>query len=77
MALDRVLGKNRNLSALSQSLWQAVKQAPPRLRAPLLFNLALAERAAGEYQSARLFEEEINDRYPNSVGRFLLLHKNY
>ncbi len=75
IALGRVLGKERDVARLTKRLWKATLDASPEKRAPLLFDLAFLEREAGENASAELFETEVRERFPHSVGAFLLSHR--
>jgi len=75
IALGRVLGKRGDLRSLKKMLWKATLDTDPARRAPLLFDLALLERDAGEDASAELFETEVMEKFPHSVGAFLLSHR--
>lgn len=73
VALKRVLGQKMDLNQLTQQLWKAV-QSSPKDRAAMLYNLSLLEREAKEFASAQLFEAELKEGYPRSVGAFWLSH---
>jgi len=74
IALGKVLGKKGDINGLTQRLWKAIQNASDNEKAPLLYDLALLERTAGELSSAELFEEEVRKGYPHSVGSFWLSH---
>ena len=72
IAIGKALGKKEDNNQLSQSLWKMIQSAKAEEKAPLLFDLSLLERNAGEEESAVLFESEVREKYPLSVGAFWL-----
>jgi outer membrane protein assembly factor BamD (BamD/ComL family) len=74
IAIGKAIGKKYDPEQLTQQLWKAVQESSPQGKAPMLYNLALLEREASEITSAQLFESEVVEKYPNSVGAFWLSH---